>query len=135
MPPEEIEEKSLANEQFREIYNFHGMVRFSKDVDRYKRGDIRFDKKSHRKLRSLLAVGEKILALPKRLQKKDAPFNLYKSTTENMSFFNPGQVFLVRKVVPRNNSHDYWISRTEEGKIIDKRFLRQELFALKNQFE
>ena len=28
----------------------------------------------------------------------------------------------------------YWISKTEDDVIIDKRFLRQELFALKNQF-
>ena len=133
LPPEEIEEKSLADEKFREIYDFHRMVRVRKEADRYKRGNIRY--KSCKKLRSPLVVGKKVLALAERLQKKDAPGNLYKSTTKNMSFFNRKQVFVVGKVVPREDLHDYWISKTENGEIIDKRFLRQELFALNNQFE
>ena len=135
LPPEGIEEKSLTDEKFREIYDFHRMVRVSKDADRYERGDIRYDNKSHKELCSPLAVGEKVLTLAERLRQKDAPGNLYKSTTENMSFFNREQTFVVRKVVPRDDSHDYWISKTEKGEIIDKRFLRQELFVLNNQFE
>ena len=135
VPSAEIEEKSPASSKFREIYEFHRMVRVSKDADRYEQSDIRFNKKSRKKLRSPLLVGEKVLALAKRLRKKDAPGNLYKNTTENMSFFNLQQIFIVRKVVPYDYSHDYWISKMEGGEIIDNRFLRQELFALKNQFE
>ena len=135
VPPEEIEEKSLASNEFREVYDFHRMVKVSKEADRYERSDIRFDKKSRKKQRSPLLVGEKVLDLAKRLRKKEAPGNLYKSTTEHMSFSNREQIFIVRKVVPCDDSHDYWISKTEDGGIIDKRFLRQELFALKNQFE
>ena len=99
------------------------MVRVSKVADRYERSDIRFDKKSQKKLHSPLLVSEKVLALAEILREKDTPGNLYKSTTENMSFFNREQIFIVRKVVPRDDPHDYWISRTEEGEIIDKRFL------------
>ena len=135
LSPEEIKEKSLADEKFRETYDFHRMVRVSKDANGYERGDMRYDNKSHKNLCSPLAVGEKVLALAQRLMKKDAPGNLYKSTTENMSFFNREQVFVVRKVVPRDDSHDYWISKTENGEIIDKRVLRQKLFVLNNQFE
>ena len=124
MLPEEVEEKSLADEQFREIYDFHRMVRVSKDADRYEHSDICFDKKSCRKLRSPLAVGQKVLALAERLRKKDAPGNLYKSSTENMSFFNCEQVLIVMKVFPQEDSHNYWISKMEDGEIIDKRFLR-----------
>ena len=51
-----------------------------------------------------------------------------------MLFFNREQIFIVRKVLPKINSYDNWILKTEGGVIIDKRFLRQELFALKNQF-
>ena len=111
------------------------MVRVSKDADRYEQADVAADKKSRRKLRSPLMVGKKVLALVKRLRKNDAPGNLYKSTTEKMSFINREQIFIVRKVVPRDNSHDYWISKMGNGEIIDNRFLRQELFALNNQFE
>ena len=53
---------------------------------------------------------------------------------ENMLFLNHEQIFIVREVLPKLNSNDYWILKTEHRVIIDKRFLRQELFALNNQF-
>ena len=48
--------------------------------------------------------------------------------------FNREQIFIVRKVLQKINPYDYWISKTEDSVIIDRRFLRQELFALKYQF-
>ena len=140
-PPETVEKKALSDNIFREIYHFHRIVRVSKDPVRYKRYDIRIDKKlnSRRKqLREPLTIGERVLVLAERLKKKDAPGSLFKSTTENIRFFNRNEIFIVRKVLPIDNNHssyNYWISKSGEDKIIDKRFLRQELFALKNQFE
>ena len=55
-----------------------------------------------------MTIGEKVLVLAKRLRKKDAPGNLYKSTTENISFFNREEIFIVRKVLPQENSYNYW---------------------------
>ena len=137
-PPETVEKKSLSDDIFREIYDFHRIVRVSKDAARYKRNDIRVDKKNsrRRKLREPLTVNEKVLVLAERLKKKDAPGSLFKSTTENIPFFNRKEIFIVRQVLPmQNSSYNYWISKSSEGEIINKRFLRQELFALKNQFE
>ena len=142
-PPETIEKKALSDDVFREIYDFHRIVRVSKDAARYKRYDIRLDKKRRKQqLREPLAVGEKVLVLAERIKKKDAPGRLFKSTTENIPFFNRKEIFIVRKVVKlpiQNNnsssSYNYWISKSSEDEIIDRRFLRQELFALKNQFE
>ena len=99
-----------------------------------KNSDIRFDKKTRQKLRSPLTVGEKVLVLAKRLRKKDVSVNLYKSMTENVSFFNREEIFIVRKVLLKENSYNYWISKMADSEIINKRFLQQELFALKNQF-
>ena len=77
-----------------------------------------------------------MLALAERLKKKDAPGNLYKSRIEKISFFNREQIFVVRKIVKiSNTNYHYWISKEGENKIIDKRFLRQELFALNDQFD
>ena len=134
-PPETVEKKALSDNIFQEIYDFHKIVKVSKDAARYKRNDIRLDKKSRKKLRSPLLIGEKVLVLAERLKKKDAPGTLYKSTTENIPFFNRNEIFTVRKVLSIEDSYNYWISKTSDDKIIDKRFLRQELFALKNQFE
>ena len=84
-----------------------------------------------KKLRELLKIGEKVPALAELLKKKDAPDNLYKSTVENTLFFNCEQVCLVKKIVKiSNKNYNYWISKEVEDKVIDKRFLRQELYAL-----
>ena len=91
----------LKTKNFRQVYDFHRMVRVSRDAERYKRNDIRFDKKTRKKLCSPLTVGEKVLVLAERLRKKDAPRNLYKSTTQNISFFNTEEIFIVRNVLLR----------------------------------
>ena len=114
VPLEMVEEKSLEDEKFREVYNFHRMVRVSRDAKRYKRNDIRFDKKTYKKLRSPLTIREKVLVLAERLRKKDAPGNLYKSTTENISFFNREEIFIVRKVLSKEDSYNYWTSKTAD---------------------
>ena len=112
------------------------MVKVSKSAERYNQNNVRFDKKSQKKLRSPLTVGEKVLVLAERLRKKDAPGNLYKRTTENTPFLNRNEVFIVRKVLLTDDTYYYWISKTTDGdKLIDNKFLRQELFALKNQFD
>ena len=134
VPPKTVEKKPLEDVKFQEVYDFHRVVRVGRDAERYKRNDIRFDKKTRKKLCSPLTVGEKVLVLAQRLRKKDAPGNLYKSTTENISFFNREEIFIVRKILSKEDSYNYWISKMADGEIINKRFLQQELFALKNQF-
>ena len=71
--------------------------------------------------------------MAERLKKKDAPGNLYKASTENMSFFNRDRIFTIYKRAKLNNSkYFYWVE--EDGEKINGRFLRRELFALNNQF-
>ena len=84
----------------------------------------------------MLRIGEKVLVSAERLKKKDAQDNLYKSTTENISFFNREQVFMVKKIVKIfNKNYNYWIPKEGEDKVINKGFLRQELYALNDQFD
>ena len=49
VPLETVEKKSLEDEKFWEVYDFHRMFRVSRDVKRYKRNNIRFDKKTGKK--------------------------------------------------------------------------------------
>ena len=87
-----------------------------------------------RKLRDPLNIGEKVLVLSERLKKKDAPGKLYKALTQNKTFFNKDKVFIIRKRLKYlNNGWYYWVSE-ENKKIITNRFIRQELFALKEQW-
>ena len=61
LSPNTIEKKSLENEDFREIYGVHRMVKVCKSAERYRRNNERLNKKSRKKLRSPLTVGEKVL--------------------------------------------------------------------------
>ena len=131
-----VEEKAAKSEKFRDIYNFYRLAKLRQYAERSKHADIKKDKKLHKKLRESLRIGEKVLALAERLKIKDATVNIYKSTTENISFLNFEQVFVVRKIVKiSNKSYNYWIAKEGEGKVIHKHFLRQELHALNDNFD
>ena len=84
-------------------------------------------------LRSPLNIGEKVLVLAERLKKKDSPGNFFKSSTDNIPFFNRNRIFTIYKKVELNsNSYLYWLEENQCE--IRGRFLRQVLFALNNQF-
>ena len=133
--PEFIEKQSLTDENFKERYDFHRLNQVTKAFERYKRHDLKVDFKRKKKLRNPLTVGERVLILASRLRKKDAPGVLYKSTTENKSFFSKKQVYIVRKIVKVTDVFNYWISEERKDQIIPNRFFREELFALNNQFQ
>ena len=72
--------------------------------------------------------------LAERLKKKDAASKIFKASTENMPFFNRNRIFTIYKTAKLNNgNYLYWVE--EDGKKIKGRFLRQELFAINNQFD
>ena len=87
-----------------------------------------------RTLRSPLNIDEKVLVLAERLKNKDTPGNLYKASTDNMPFFNRDRIFTIHKRAKLNNSKYLYWEEEEDGKRINGTFLRQELFALNNQF-
>ena len=135
LPPETIEKRSLDpndGKYFQEIYDF---IRVRKIENNQKRND-KYDQKIDRRkrtLRSPLNLDEKVLVLTERLEKKDAPGNLYKASTDNMPFFDRNRIFTIYKRAKlTNRKFLYWVE--ENGEKINGRFLRQELFALNNQF-
>ena len=74
-----------------------------------------------KQLRDPLEIGEKVLVLAERLRKKDAPGRLYKSTTENKSFFNRDRTFIIsERSKLNNNTYLYWLN--ENGQKIKKNF-------------
>ena len=134
LEPEVVEKRSLADENFKEKYDFHRLNQVTKAFERYKKHDINVDRKKKKKLREPLAIGERVLILTSRLKKKDAPGVLYKSTTENKPYFSRKQVYVIKKIVKIADSYNYWISAEGENQVIPNRFFREELFALNNQF-
>ena len=135
LAPETIEKRSLnpnEGKYFQEIYVFMRLKKIENNQMRNDKYNQKLDRRK-RKLRSPLNLDEKVLVSAERLKKKDAPRNLYKASTENMLLFNRNRIFTIYKRAKLNNgTYLYWVE--EDGKKINGRFLRQELFALNNQF-
>ena len=134
MTPESIEQKSLANDgdYFTEVYDFLRVRKIGTQQARNMKYDLRKDRRK-KQLRSPLNIGEQVLILAERIKKKDAPGFLFKASTENRPFFNREHIFTIIKRSKLNDgSYLYWLA--EEGRKIEGRFLREEIFALNNQF-
>ena len=134
--PEEIEKKALKDDNFREKYDFHRLQKIGKDIARQERYDTKKDIQKPRKLREPLNIGGKVLILAERLKKKDAPGRLYKSTTQNKTFFNKNKVFIIKKrVKTTSNDWYYWVAEDNPEVMNKFRYLRQELYALNGQWK
>ena len=133
--PETIEKRSLNSNDgkyFQQIFDF---MRLQKNETNQTRNHWYNEKLNRRKkkLWSSLNLDERLLVLAKRLRKKYQPGNLYKASIDNIPFFNWNRIFTIYKRAKLNNGiYLYWVE--ENDKKIDGRFLRQEWFALNNQF-
>ena len=133
--PEEIEKRSLEDDNFREKYDFYRLAKVGKHHARQLRYNKTKDEKIQEKLRELLNIGEKVLVLAERLKKKNAPGKLYKSSTQNKTFSNKDKIFIIRKRVQTTSNYWYYWLLEENSEIINKfRYLKQELFALEGQW-
>ena len=125
--PEYVEKKSLEDDNFRGKFDFYRIEKVGKNNNKIKRYIIKKDA-NKRKLREPLAIGEKV-------KKKDAPGKLYKPTTQNKSFFNKDNIFIVKKRVKiLTDGWYYWVAEENSNKINKFRFVRQELYALDGQW-
>ena len=132
--PEMVENETLNSEFNREMFDFLRL----KKVENSKFRNEKYNAKKERrqkKLRSPLNLDEKVLVFAKRLKKKDAPSKFLKASTDSTPFFNREKIFKIYKRTKLlNGNYLYWIEDENNNKI-EGRFVRQELFALRNQFE
>ena len=132
--PENVEKKSLEDDNFRVKFDFYRIDKVGKHNKRIKRYMARKDE-NKRKLREPLNIGERVLVLSERLKKKDAPGKLYKATAQNKSFFNKNKIFLVKKKIKTlNDGWYYWLAEEKSNKINKFRFVKQELYSLNEQW-
>ena len=111
------------------MFDIKRIYRVGLDVDRQNRYYEKIDIRKKKKLRSPLNIGESVLILASRLKKKDEPGRLYKSSTENRPYFNREKIFKIsHKLRRENGKYFYWLEN------LKGRFIREELFALNNQF-
>ena len=135
--PESVEKNTLDLEdgEFnREMYDLQRIKKVDNNNYRTRKYETKKDKR-RRKLRNPLYLDEKVLVLAERLKKKDAPSKFFKASTDNIPFFNREKVFRIYKRAKLDSgSYLYWL-KDENNKKVEGRFLREELFALRNQFE
>ena len=135
--PESVEKNTLDSEdgEFnREMYDFLRIKKVDNNNYRNKKYETKKDKRQ-KKLHNPLYLDEKVLVLAERLKKKDAPSKFFKASTDNTPFFNREKIFKIYKRAKLyNGTYLYWLE-DENNKKVEGRFLRQELFALNNQFE
>ena len=108
--------KSIQDENYKEIYDFHRLLKVKEYIERREKANIKIDNKKKNILREPIDIDEKVLVLAERLKKKDPPGFLYQSTTQSKPFFNNYQIFVIRKRVPIDNSYYYWVSKEGEEK-------------------
>ena len=99
LPPETIEKRSLNpndGKYFQEVYHFMRIKKIEDNQMRNDKHDQKIDRRK-RTLRDSLNLDEKDLVLGERIKKKDAPGNLYKTSTDNIPFFNRDHIFTIYK--------------------------------------
>ena len=96
--PDFVEEKTLNDEKFREIYDFHRLVKVRKFAERCERSDIKSDRCFHKKLRSPFKIGEKVLVLAaERLKKKMHLAHYLKEQQKTCRFLIMNKYLLLEK--------------------------------------
>ena len=127
--PNNIERNSLQDDNYREIFDVRRIYKVGLDINRQNRYFEKIDNRKRNRLRYPLNIGENVLILASRLKKKDEPGRLYKSSTENRPYFNREKIFVISHRLKRENGkYFYWLEN------VKGRFIREELFALNNQF-
>ena len=127
--PNNIEKNSLEDDNYRKIFDVRRIYKVGLGKDRQNRYFEKIDNRKRNRLRYPLNIGENVLILASRLKKKDEPGRLYKSSTENRPYFNREKIFVISHRVKRESGkYFYWL------KNVRGRFIREELFALNNQF-
>ena len=97
LSPEEVETRSLSDEKFRELFNFHRIEKtrqVHERLNRYNKKKYRCKKK---KVRDKLNIGEKVLVLAERIKKTPAPGKFYKLLVQNITYFNGDEIFNEKK--------------------------------------
>ena len=95
LAPETVEKRSLDpndGEYFQEIYDFMRLRKIGNNRLQNEKYSEKLGKRK-RKLRIPLNLDEKVLVLAERLKKKDATGNLYKTSADNIPFFNRDRDF------------------------------------------
>ena len=87
-----------------------------------------------RELQKNVNVVDRVLVLAEGIKKKLAPAKVCKQSVQNIACFNKEQVFSIRTKQKVDKITYNWLKNVKNNKFLTKRFQRNKLFALKNNF-
>ena len=134
LSPGEIDRRALSNERFKAVFNMKIIEKtqgLQRRLDDYDTKKYSLKKKQ---LREDLSIGEKVFVLAERIKTKSAPGKFYKQPVQNVSYFNKEKIFTIWAIKMVDKIKYYWLKNAETNRKVSKRFIRTELFALKNNF-
>ena len=134
LSPQEIERRALSGEHFKTIFNMHRIEKTRKLYHRLDDYDVKKYSAKKRKLRDEHFVGEKVYIVAERIKKKSVPGKFYKQSVQNISYFNKDKTFIIRATQSISGIKYYWLKNAETNRNLAKRFMRTDLFALKDNF-
>ena len=85
-------------------------------------------------MREELSVREKVFVLAEGIKRKSAPGKFDKPSVQNISYFNKKKTFIIRAIQTIDKIKYYWLKNAETNRKLPKRFIKRELFALRNNF-
>ena len=97
LSPEEVETRSLSDEKFRALFNFHRIEKTRQVHERLNRYNEKKYRCKKKKVRDKLNIGEKVLVLAERIKKTPAPGKFYKLLVQNITYFNGDEIFNEKK--------------------------------------
>ena len=132
--PDKIEKRSLESDWFREWFDIRRLSRISKAQPRYERYQKKKYLRKKKKVRVPLEIGEDFLLLSSRIKKKSDPGKFYKSTVDNKPFFDKNAIFTITNRQNIENKMFYWIMNKKTNKKVLFRVIREEIYALTDNF-
>ena len=134
LSPEDVEKRALSSENLRLGFNFDRIKTVKKAHNALDKYHAKLYLRKKKKLGENLAIGENVLLLAERIKKESAPGKFYKSSVQNISFFNKEKIFVISSKSSIDGKTFYWLAEVRDNKILKERFQSQEIFAIKNNF-
>ena len=119
-----IEEQSLSSKRFRISFNFDRLKKSKQVSNRLDKYDKVLYSRKKKKPRENLDIGKNILLLAEGIKKKSAPGKLYKSSAQNISYFNKERLFAISSKKTIHSKTFHWVADTKNNKILKERFQR-----------
>ena len=134
LSPKNIKRKCLSSEKFRLDFNFDCIKAVSRAHNTLDKHDKKLHSYKKKKLREDLRIGKSVLVLVERIKKKPARGNFYKSSVQNTSFLNKENLFVISNKNTIDNKTIFWLVGVENGEKFKRRFQREQIFAVENNF-